>query len=115
MRELVPRQVDKKSGGCQRREGSGVLEEEIGVWDLEEEKANVSSPSLSPFLSLSHILSLFFFFFKPRTDDYTTNNLSQETPGVIGKFGLRVRNEAGQRLIEFSQENDLVIVNTLFQ
>ena len=47
MRELVPRQVDKKSGGCQRREGSGVLEEEIGVWDLEEEKANVSSPSLS--------------------------------------------------------------------
>ena len=40
---------------------------------------------------------------------------SQETPGVTGKFGLRVQNEAGQRLIEFSQENALVIVNTLFQ
>ena len=34
---------------------------------------------------------------------------SQETPGVTGKFGLGVRNEAGQRLIEFCQENALVI------
>ena len=40
---------------------------------------------------------------------------SQETPGVTGKFGLRVQNEAGQRLTEFCQENSLVIVNTLFQ
>ena len=39
----------------------------------------------------------------------------QETPGVTGKFGLGVRNEAGQRLIEFCQENALVITNTLFQ
>ena len=40
---------------------------------------------------------------------------SQETPGVIGKFGLGIQNEAGQRLIEFCQENALVIANTLFQ
>ena len=40
---------------------------------------------------------------------------SQETPGIIGKFGLGVQNEAGQRLIEFCQENALVIANTLFQ
>ena len=40
---------------------------------------------------------------------------SQETPGVTGKFGLGIRNEAGQRLIEFCQENTLVIANTLFQ
>ena len=40
---------------------------------------------------------------------------SQETPGVTGKFGLGVENEAGQRLIEFGQENALVIANTLFQ
>ena len=40
---------------------------------------------------------------------------SQETPGVTGKFGLEMRNEAGQRLIEFCQENALVIANTLFQ
>ena len=40
---------------------------------------------------------------------------SQETLGVTGKFGLGIRNEAGQRLIEFCQENALVIINTLFQ
>ena len=40
---------------------------------------------------------------------------SQETPGVRGKFGLRVQNEAGQRLTEFCQENILVTANTLFQ
>ena len=39
---------------------------------------------------------------------------SQETPGVTGKFGLGVQNEAGQRLTEFCQENALVITNTLF-
>ena len=40
---------------------------------------------------------------------------SQETPGVTGKFGLGVQNEAGKRLIEFYQENALVIANTFFQ
>ena len=40
---------------------------------------------------------------------------SQETPGVTGKCGLGVHNEPGQRLIEFCQENALVIGNTLFQ
>ena len=40
---------------------------------------------------------------------------SQETPGVTGKFGLGIWNEAGQRLIEFCQENTLLIANTLFQ
>ena len=40
---------------------------------------------------------------------------SQEIPGVIGKFGLGVQNEAGKRLTEFCQENSVVIANTLFQ
>ena len=40
---------------------------------------------------------------------------SQETPGVTGKFGLGVWNEAGQRLIEFCLENTLIIANPLFQ
>ena len=40
---------------------------------------------------------------------------SQEIPGVTGKFGLGVQNEAGQRLTEFFQENAWVIANTLFQ
>ena len=47
--------------------------------------------------------------------DWNAKAGSQETPGVIGKFGLGVWNEAGQRLIEFCQENALVIANTLFQ
>ena len=47
--------------------------------------------------------------------DWNTKVGSQETPGVTGKFDLRVQNEAGQRLIEFCQENTLVIANTLFQ
>ena len=40
---------------------------------------------------------------------------SQEIPGGTGKFDLGVQNEVGQRLIEFCQENALVIANTLFQ
>ena len=47
--------------------------------------------------------------------DWNARIGSQETPGVTGKFGLAVQNEAGQRLIEFCQENTLVITNTLFQ
>ena len=47
--------------------------------------------------------------------DWNAKVGSQETPGVTGKFGLGVRNEAGQRLIEFCQENALDIANTLFQ
>ena len=46
--------------------------------------------------------------------DWNAKVGSQETPRVTGKFGLRVWNEAGQRQIEFCQENALVIANTLF-
>ena len=57
----------------------------------------------------------------PKTDvlfiigDWNAKVGSQEIPGVTGKFGLGVQNEAGQRLIEICQENALVIANTLFQ
>ena len=47
--------------------------------------------------------------------DWNAKVGSQETPGITGKFGLRVQNEAGQRLIELCQENAMVIANTLFQ
>ena len=47
--------------------------------------------------------------------DWNAEVGSQEIPGVTGKFGLGVQNEAGQRLIEFCQEKALVIANTLFQ
>ena len=46
--------------------------------------------------------------------DWNAEVGSQETPGVTGKFGLEIWNEAGQRLIEFCQENTLVIASTLF-
>ena len=47
--------------------------------------------------------------------DWNAKVGSQETPGVTGKFGLGIQNEAVQKLIEFCQENTLVIANTLFQ
>ena len=47
--------------------------------------------------------------------DWNAKVGSQEIPGIIGKYGLGVQNEAGQRLIEFCQENALVITNILFQ
>ena len=49
------------------------------------------------------------------TGDWNAKVGSQETLGVTGKFGLRVQNETRQRLIEFCQENALVITNILFQ
>ena len=47
--------------------------------------------------------------------DWNAKVGSQEIPGVTGKFGLRVQDEAGQRLTELYQENALVIANTHFQ
>ena len=56
------------------------------------------------------LLNIFQFI-----EDWNAKVESQETPGVTGKFGLGIRNEAGQRLIEVCQENALVIANTLLQ
>ena len=47
--------------------------------------------------------------------EWNTKVGSQEIPGVTGKFGFRVQNEAGQRLTDFSQENTMIRANTLFQ
>ena len=47
--------------------------------------------------------------------DWNAKLGSQEIPGITGKFGFGMQNEVGQRLIEFCQENALVIANTLFQ
>ena len=47
--------------------------------------------------------------------DWNTKVGSQEIPGIAGKFGLEVQTEAGKSVIEFCQENTLVIANTLFQ
>ena len=47
--------------------------------------------------------------------DWNAKVESKKTPGVTSKFGLGVQNDAGQRLVEFCQEDSLVIANTLFQ
>ena len=52
--------------------------------------------------------------FQARVLEWDAIAFSEEIPGVTGEFGLGIRNEAGQRLIEFCQENTLVIANTLF-
>ena len=49
------------------------------------------------------------------TGDWNAKVGSQGIPGITGKFGFGMWNEAGQRLTEFCQENALVIANTLFQ
>ena len=68
------------------------------------------SEDLQDFLELTPKKDVLFI-----TGDWNAKGESQETPGVTGKFGLGMWNEAGQRLIEFCQENALIIANTLFQ
>ena len=65
---------------------------------------------LQDLLELTHKKDVLFMI-----GDWSAKVGSQETPGVTGKFGLQIRNEAGQTLLEFCQENALVITNTLFQ
>ena len=74
------------------------------------EEAEQFYEDLQDLLELTPKKDVFFI-----TGDWNAKVGSQETPGVTGKFGLAMRNEAGQRLIEFCQENALVIANTLFQ
>ena len=74
----------------------------------------ISSASVRslPFLSF---IEPIFAWNVPFIGDWNAKVGSQETPGATGKFDLGVQNEAGQRLIEFCQENAQVIANTLFQ
>ena len=86
-----------------------------------------SNPSLCPVTSNSEEAEWFYedlqdlLELTPKKDflfiigDWNAKVGSQETPGETGKFALGILNEAGQRQIEFCQENGLVIANTLFQ
>ena len=69
-----------------------------------------SSMNLQDLLELTPKKGILFIL-----GDWNAKVGSQEIPEITGKFGFRVQNEAGQRLIEFCQENALVIANTLFQ
>ena len=77
---------------------------------LKKLKLNGSMKTLQDLLELTPKKDILFII-----GDWNAKVGSQETPGVTGKFGLGIWNEAGQRLIEFCQENALVIANTLFQ
>ena len=78
--------------------------------NAEETEVEWFYENLQDLLELTPPKDVFFII-----GDWNAKVGSQETPGVTGKFGLGVRNEAGQRLIEFCQENALVIANTFFQ
>ena len=78
--------------------------------DTEEAEVKLFYEDLQDLLELTPKNDVLFII-----GDWNAKVGSQETPGVTGKFGLGVQNEAGQRLIEFCQENALVIANTLFQ
>ena len=77
---------------------------------LKKLKLNSSMKTYKIFLELTPPKDMLFII-----RDWNAKVGSQETAGVTGNFGLGVRNEAGQRLIELCQENALVIANTLFQ
>ena len=78
--------------------------------NAEEAEVEQFYENLQDFLELTSPKDVLFII-----GDWKANVGSQETPGVTGKFGLGVQNEAGQRLIEFCQENAWIIANTLFQ
>ena len=78
--------------------------------NAEEAEVEWFYEDLRDLLELTHKKDVLFII-----GDWNAKVGSQETPGVTGKFGLGMRNEAGQRLIEFCQENVQVIANTLFQ
>ena len=78
--------------------------------NAEEAKAERFYEDLQDLLELTPQKDVLFII-----GDWNAKVGSQETPGVTGKFALGIQNETGQRLIEFCQENTLVIANTLFQ
>ena len=78
--------------------------------NAEEAEVEWFYENLQDLLKLTHKKDVLFII-----GEWNAKVGSQETPGVTGKFGLVIQNEAGQRLIESCQENTLVITNTFFQ
>ena len=87
-----------------------VIQVYAPISNAEEAEVEQFYEDLQDFLDLTPKKDVLFII-----GDWNSKVGSQEIPGVTGKFGLREQNEAGQRLIEFCQENALVIANTLFQ
>ena len=87
-----------------------VIQDYAPTSNAEEAEAERFFEDLQDLLELTSKKDVLFI-----TGDWNAKVGSQETPGVTGKFGLGIWTEAGQKLIEFCQENALVIANTLFQ
>ena len=87
-----------------------VIQAYVPTSNAEEAEAERFYENLQELLELTPPKDVLFII-----GDWNAKVGSQETPGVAGKFGLGIWNEAGQRLIAFCQENTLVIANTLFQ
>ena len=87
-----------------------VTQAYVPASNIEEAEVEWFYEDLQDLLKLTPIKDVPFII-----GDWIAKVRSQETPGVTGKFGLGMQNEAGQRLTEFCQENALVIANTLFQ
>ena len=87
-----------------------VIEDYTPISNAKEAEVERFYEDLQDLLELTPKTDVFSFI-----GDWNAKVGNQETPRVTGKFGLRVQNVAGQRLIEFCQENTLVIANNLFQ
>ena len=87
-----------------------VIQVYAPITNVEEAEVKWFYEDLQDLLELTPKKDVFFII-----GDWNAKVGSQVIRGVTGKFGLGVQNEAGQRLIEFCQENTLVIANTLFQ
>ena len=87
-----------------------VIQVYAPISNAEEAEIEQFYKDLQDLLELTIKKDVFFII-----GDWNAKVWSQETPWVRGKFGLGIQNEARQRLIEFCQENALVIANTLFQ
>ena len=120
---IVNERVQNAVGGCNlkndrmtsvRLQGKSFNSTVIQVYALtsntEEADAERFYEDLQDLLELTPQQDVFFII-----GDWNAKVRSQETPGITGKFGLGVWNEARQRLIEFCQDNTLVITKTLFQ
>ena len=87
-----------------------VIQVYAPINNAEEAKAEWFYEDLQDLLELTPQKDVLFII-----GDWNAKVGSQEIPGVMGKFSLGVQNEAGQRLIDFCEENTLVIANSLFQ
>ena len=96
-RQIIPRQIT-------------LIQVYAPTTNAKEAEVDWFYEDLQDLLELTPKKDVFFII-----GDWNAKVGSQEIPGVTGKFGLGGQNEAGQRLTEFCQENELVIANSLFQ